>query len=76
MIYWMKTTHGIEWGGGAVDTPRPNWVTANNAYWWCLCCKAQMPSISSAYAHAGSDHHWQRRQAMDQQWVSSKRRRR
>ena len=74
MIYWMKTTHGIEWGGGAVDTPRPNWVTANNAYWWCLCCKAQLASISSARAHTGSEHHWKQRRAMDQQWSSKRRR--
>ena len=66
MINWLKMTHGVEWGGGALDTPRPDWVVSNNAYWWCLCCEAQMPSISSVHAHAASDCHWQRRQAMDQ----------
>ena len=62
MVVWLKKVHTIEWSGGTVSGPRPEWVKSPNAYWWCLCCQQQMSGTGSANSHVIGRSHWKKRQ--------------
>ena len=64
-VVWLKKVHTIEWSGGSLSSPRPDWVKSPNAYGWCLCCQAHMSGIGSVNNHVIGRHHWRKRQSYD-----------